>query len=100
MKINWKIRIKNKTFWISIIPVALIFIKQLLALAGINIDIDAITDQLVALVGTVFAGLGLLGIVADPTTDGLNDSDRAMEYKQLGTGELDPNYFEKEGAEE
>ena len=80
MKINWRVRIKNKVFWLTIIPLALLLINQVLALFGVNFDQTIITEKLVQIVGTIFAILGLIGVVNDPTTAGVEDSDRAMEY--------------------
>lgn len=80
MKINWKVRCKNKAFWIAIIPAVLLLISQVLAIFGISWDYEQISSQLIAIVGTIFLILTLLGIVVDPTTDGINDSDLAMIY--------------------
>lgn len=80
MKINWKVRVKNKVFWVTLIPLALLLIQQVLTLFGINFDYSIISEKLLAIVGTVFAILGLIGVVNDPTTTGVTDSDRAMEY--------------------
>ena len=82
MKINWKVRAKNKSFWIGIIPAILLLIQQVLAVFGITIDVAGLQEQLIAIVGTVFAILALLGVVVDPTTTGASDSDQAMTYKE------------------
>lgn len=80
-KINWKVRIKNKAFWVSIIPVVFVLVHQVLRLFGVNIDFTSISDQLVDIVETVFMILGIIGIVNDPTTKGISDSERAMAYE-------------------
>ncbi|MCQ2220067.1 MAG: phage holin [Prevotella sp.] len=80
MKINWKVRAKNKVFWIALIPAVLLLVSQVLALFGITFDYEKISGQLVDIVGTAFVVLTILGIVADPTTDGMMDSDLAMIY--------------------
>ena len=82
MKINWKVRIKNKVFWLSIIPMALIFVQQICALFGFTIEIGWLSDQLKELIETVFAILALVGIVVDPTTAGLKDSEHALTYRE------------------
>lgn len=81
MKINWTVRIKNKLFWVTIIPMVLLLAQQVCALFGISFDISGLSESLVSIVGTVFGILALIGIVADPTTKGLSDSARAMTYK-------------------
>ena len=82
MKINWKVRLKNKTFWVSIIPALLLLIQQICNLFGITLELNDLSDKLIAITGTVFSALALLGIVNDPTTQGLSDSARAMTYEK------------------
>lgn len=73
MKINWKIRFKNKAFWLALIPALLMLVSQVCGIFGIQIEIAALSEQLIAVVGTIFVILTLLGIVVDPTTDGVGD---------------------------
>lgn len=79
--INWKVRIKNKNFWLAIIPAVLLLITQIGAIFGIQIDTAIIGEQLAAVVSTVFLILTILGIVTDPTTEGIGDSALAMSYE-------------------
>lgn len=78
--INWKVRIKNKNFWLAIIPAVLLLITQIGAIFGIQIDTAIIGEQLAAVVSTIFLILTILGIVTDPTTEGISDSALAMTY--------------------
>lgn len=80
MKINWTVRLNNKAFWVAIIPALLLLIQQLCNLFGINLEVTGLSEQLLGIVGTVFAILTLLGVVTDPTTEGISDSDKAMTY--------------------
>lgn len=80
MKINWIVRIKNKAFWLAIIPAVLLLIQAVAAVAGFQLDFGDISDKLIAVVNAVFVVLSILGIVTDPTTDGIGDSIRAMTY--------------------
>ena len=80
MKINWIVRIKNKNFWLAIIPAAIVLIQTVAALFGVVIDLGEVGNRLIAVVDAVFIGLGILGIVVDPTTAGVRDSDRALTY--------------------
>lgn len=80
--INWKVRIKNKAFWLTFIPALLVLIKQVCAVFGVEIHIEALSEQLEGIIGTVFLLLGLLGIVVDHTTAGVSDSKQAMEYEE------------------
>lgn len=79
--INWKVRIKNKNFWLAIIPAVLLLITQIGAIFGIQIDTALIGEQLAAVVSTIFLILTILGIVTDPTTEGIGDSTLAMSYE-------------------
>lgn len=80
MNINWIVRIKNKNFWIAIVPALLLLVQQICALFGVSLELTGLSEQLLAIIGTVFAVLALLGVVNDPTTDGLSDSKQALTY--------------------
>ena len=81
MKINWTVRIKNKAFWVTIIPAVLLLAQQIFAMFGVELNIAGVSNQLVSIVGTVFGILALIGIVNDPTTSGMSDSKQAMTYE-------------------
>lgn len=82
MKINWTVRLKNKSFWVSIIPVVLLLVQQVCGIFGIKIEIAGLSDQLLAIIGTVFAILALVGVVNDPTVASFSDSNLAMTYTE------------------
>lgn len=82
MKINWTVRIKNKAFWVAIIPAILLLAQQICGLFGIELNVAGLSDQLIAIVGTAFAILTLIGVVNDPTVDSLSDSAQAMTYTE------------------
>ena len=80
MKINWKERIKNKVWLGSFFSLVVGFIYSLLALFDV---FPAVTQNLVVqLLNQVLTFLGLIGVIVDPTTAGLEDSDRAMGYEE------------------
>lgn len=81
-KINWKVRVKNKTFWLSLIPLVFVFATNVAALFGVEIDLSGISQQLLDIIEVVFVILGILGIVNDPTTAGLSDSALARTYTE------------------
>lgn len=82
MTINWRVRAKNKTFWLALIPAVLLLAQQVAGIFGIALDFGGLEDQLTAIVGTVFTLLAILGIVADPTTKGMGDSEQALSYEK------------------
>lgn len=81
-KINWKVRFANKTFWITLIPQVLLLIQLACGLCGIQLDFGDLGNQLKEIVNVIFLILATIGIVTDPTTSGVEDSDRAMTYKE------------------
>ena len=82
MHLNWKVRIRNKLFWLALIPAVLILVETVCRLFGVTVETGDLKEQLLNLVNAVFAVLAVLGIVVDPTTEGVGDSDRAMTYEE------------------
>lgn len=80
MKINWMVRIKNKNFWMTLIPAALLLVQVVAAVFGFTIDMGDLGNKLLAVVNALFAVLAILGVVTDPTTAGVSDSKQAMTY--------------------
>lgn len=80
--INWKVRIKNKAFWMSLIPAILLLIQVVAAPFGLVLDFGELGNQLLAIVNAVFALMTIIGIVEDPTTAGIGDSARALTYEE------------------
>ena len=78
--INWTVRFKNKSFWLSSIPAVLLLVQVVAALFGFELDLGDIGNRLIDVVNAVFAVLAILGIVTDPTTSGVGDSAQALTY--------------------
>jgi phi LC3 family holin len=81
-KINWLVRVRNKAFWVVIIPAVLLLIQAIANVFGLTIDLGDLGNNLIAVVNAVFVVLSILGIVVDPTTNGVSDSDRALTYNE------------------
>lgn len=80
MKVNWKVRFKNKTWLTMFISLIVGFVFNMLKLFDI---VPTFTENLVMnIVGQVLTFLGLIGVIVDPTTAGLEDSNRAMSYEE------------------
>ena len=78
MKINWKARFKNKVFLISFISLLIAFVYQLLGILDI---VPSVSEENIVNGFTIVINiLAAVGVVVDPTTAGINDSDRAMLY--------------------
>lgn len=82
MQINWKTRIKNRSFWLAAIPATLLVIQTVAAPFGYQWDFVVLNQQLALIVNAVFSLLMLIGVVNDPNTDGFGDSNRAMGYEK------------------
>ena len=78
MKINWKVRLRNKAWLASVLALVISFVYDLLAMLDVAPPMSQ--DWLMSLLQTVLTLLTALGVVIDPTTDGTADSDRAMKY--------------------
>ena len=78
--INWTVRIKNKNFWLAVIPAVLLLVQTVAAVFGFTIDLGDIGNKLIAVVNAVFGVLVILGVVNDPTTAGMSDSKQARGY--------------------
>ncbi len=80
MGINWKVRFKHRSFWISLIALISVFLNQVASI--FNVDITIFNSQLTDLAETVLMIFVFLGIVVDPTTQGIKDSDQALSYTE------------------
>ena len=79
--INWKVRIKNKTFWLAFIPAILLLAQEVANLFGFVIDLSIIGGKLLDIIEALFVVLALIGVVTDPTTSGISDSSQALTYE-------------------
>ena len=80
MKLNWKVRFKNKVWLGSFLSLIEGFVYSMLALFDV---FPEVTQSLVLqLMNQVLTFLGLIGVIVDPTTAGLGDSERAMGYEE------------------
>ena len=78
-KINWKVRIKSKTFWLAAVPAFLLLAQTIGAPFGYKWDFVVLNQQLAAIINAAFGLLAIIGVVVDPTTAGIKDSQRVME---------------------
>ena len=79
MQINWKIRLRNKTWLASALALIVSFVYDLLEMLDFVPPLSE--DWLLSLLQTALTLLTALGVVIDPTTQGAGDSDRAMELR-------------------
>ena len=86
MRINWKVRFKNKVWLGSFFSLIVGFVYSMLALFDV---FPEVTQSLVMqLLNQVLTFLGLIGVLVDPTTAGLGDSERALGYEEPWDDEM------------
>ncbi len=86
-KINWRVRFKNKVWLGSFLSLIVGFVYSMLALFDV---FPQVTQNLVVqLLNQVLTFLGLIGVIVDPTTAGISDSDRAMTYVEPWDDNID-----------
>ena len=81
MKINWKVRFKHKSFWLTLIPALGVLAQAVIYPFVPDIDFTGINAYLVGIVNVIFAVLAILGIVSDTTTQGISDTPETMKTK-------------------
>lgn len=79
--INLTVRFKNKAFWVAFIPALLLLIQVVAAVFGYSLDLGDLGNKLLEVVNALFAVLAILGIVVDPTTQGIRDSNQVLTYQ-------------------
>nr|DAR64339.1 MAG TPA: holin [Caudoviricetes sp.] len=79
--INWKVRVLNKTFWLTLVPALALLLQTFLAVFNVRLELGETIDKLLVFINALFAVLMIVGIVNDPTTSGISDSTRAMTYE-------------------
>lgn len=81
-KINWSVRLRNKNFWLAIVPALALLFQAFANIFGIKLEFGETIDKILVFINVLFAFLVLIGIVNDPTTVGLGDSTRALGYEE------------------
>lgn len=80
MKMNWKLRFQNKVTLAAILASVIALVYQICGLCGV---VPAVSESEVTnIVSMVLNLLVMLGVLVDPTTSGVSDSERAMSYKK------------------
>ena len=80
MKINWRVRLQNKVWLASMTSLLVSFVYGLLDLLGV---VPAVSQsRIMEIVQSALTFLGVIGVIADPTTAGIGDSNRAMAYEE------------------
>ena len=81
-KINWKVRIKNKNFWLALVPALALLAQAFANIFNFKLEFGETVDKILVFINVLFAFLVIVGVVNDPTTAGLTDSSRALGYHE------------------
>lgn len=82
MKINWKVRLRNKPWLMSFTALVITFVYDLLAMLEV---VPAVSEErIMGIVQLVLTLLTAMGVLIDPTTQGVQDSERALMYVEPG----------------
>ena len=80
--INWRVRIKNRNFWLALVPALFLLVQAIGAPLGYKWDFVILNQQLTAIINAAFGVLAILGVIVDPTTEGISDSAQALAYDE------------------
>ena len=81
-KINWSVRLKNKNFWLALVPALALLAQAFANIFNYSLEFSETVDKVLVFINVLFAFLVLVGVVNDPTTAGLSDSERALTYTE------------------
>ncbi|RSJ80022.1 phage holin [Streptococcus cristatus] len=81
-KINWTVRLKNKNFWLALVPAIALLLQAAGDIFGLKLEFGVTIDKILVFINVLFALLVLVGVVNDPTTAGLGDSQQALNYDE------------------
>ena len=87
--VNWRVRVRNKSWWLKMIPATLLVIQVVANVFGYQPDFGDLGNKLAAVVNAVFGLIAIIGIIEDPTTEGIGDSPRARTYAYPSDANLD-----------
>lgn len=77
---NWKLRFKNKATLTAIILQVISIVYTILSACGVTPSVDE--SVVITIAESIIGLLVLVGVITDPTTEGIRDSRRAMTYEE------------------
>ena len=81
-KINWSVRLKNKNFWLALVPALALLAQAFANIFNLTLEFGDTVAKILVFINVLFAFLVLVGVVNDPTTSGFSDSERALTYTE------------------
>lgn len=97
MKMNWKVRFKNKIWLTMFVSLIVGFVFNMLKLFDV---VPIVTENTITTIAAqVLEFLGLIGVLVDPTTAGIGDSNRAMTYVEPWNDDTDVGKEQDQGSD-
>jgi len=75
MKINWKNRLKRKSFWVAIFSALLLATQSICSAFGLDIT-GEISDKATTIFNSVLTLLTVSGVIVDFSSEGLGDQEK------------------------
>lgn len=86
MRINWKVRIRSRQFWLGVVGALGAFALSVANALGVGGSASPLVEAIEGAASAALTVLALLGVVVDPTTEGMGDSEQVLQYGHTKTG--------------
>jgi len=80
--INWNVRLRNKSFVLALVSALIVAVQMVFKMFGLHLNLNGFSANVIDVINSIFVVLTILGVVTDPTTHGLSDSKRALNYDE------------------
>ena len=78
--INWNVRLRNKRFVLGLASALIVAVQMVFKMFGLQLNLNGFSANVVDVINSIFVVLTILGVVTDPTTQGISDSEQALTY--------------------
>ena len=80
--INWNVRLRNKGFVLALVSALIVAVQMVFKMFGLHLNLNGFSTNVIDVINSIFVVLTILGVVADPTTHGISDSEQALTYNK------------------
>ena len=85
--INWNVRLRNKGFVLALVSALIVAVQMVFKMLGFHLNLNGFSANVIDVINSIFVVLTILGVVTDPTTQGISDSEQALTYDKPRKGE-------------
>lgn len=78
--INWNVRLRNKGFVLALVSALIVAVQMIFKMFGFHLNLNGFSANVIDVINSIFVVLTILGVVTDPTTRGISDSEQALTY--------------------